>query len=77
MTICAVLDSTKHLFGHIYITFNYNILSEIEKSLYLFEADMFFIKRYNDYKNMNSFYLKEADENNNSENHADTIFLHP
>ena len=47
-------------------------ISEIEKSLYLFEADMFFIKRYNDYKNMNSFYLKEADENNNSENHADT-----
>lgn len=49
-------------------------ISEIEKSIYLFEADMFFINRYNDYKNMNSMYLKEADENNNntSTNHADT-----
>lgn len=47
-------------------------ISEIEKSLYLFEADMFFINRYNDYKSMNNTYLREADEKNNSENHADT-----
>ena len=50
-------------------------ISEIEKYIYLSEADIYFIQRYNKYKDLNNKYLTEADDNNQqqkSDNHADT-----